>query len=414
MRALVLGLVLLSLLWGAVPSVAAQDLNASLNSAEVEVPAAESEIEEAETGLPSAEADYQAHAMKARPVDRAAATAHARVARLQSQLASQQREAAAKVTAIEAKRQDESDEQSQQVKRGIAFGIAALVAAALALAWGWFRASAAVAALTEIKLEQALGVCIGGGFLLLVIGAAIGGIIGSLILLLAIVFCVSLLMARHSAEIQRGKAKAITGRERFPSWSGPALAAVMGILALFGFGGAIFASGPAVEPASAELIKRAHGEEGKAAESQLADLEAAEERLQAKAAKLDAVREAAAERLATVRSNVSDAKDRLARAESRVRHLSDRLVALTEREERQEQKAIEETERQEEREREEIEETEAEECDPNYSGCLDPNAIDYDCEGGSGDGPLYTGTVEVLGVDHYGLDDDGDGIGCDP
>jgi hypothetical protein len=28
------------------------------------------------------------------------------------------------------------------------------------------------------------------------------------------------------------------------------------------------------------------------------------------------------------------------------------------------------------------------ECDPNYEGaCLDPNASDYDCAGGSGDGP---------------------------
>ena len=52
-------------------------------------------------------------------------------------------------------------------------------------------------------------------------------------------------------------------------------------------------------------------------------------------------------------------------------------------------------------------------CDPNYSGCLDPNALDYDCAGGSGDGPKYTGRVEVLGDDHYGLDSDGDGVGCE-
>lgn len=52
-------------------------------------------------------------------------------------------------------------------------------------------------------------------------------------------------------------------------------------------------------------------------------------------------------------------------------------------------------------------------CDPNYSGCLNPNASDYDCAGGTGDGPLYTGRVDVLGVDHYGLDADGDGIGCE-
>ena len=53
-------------------------------------------------------------------------------------------------------------------------------------------------------------------------------------------------------------------------------------------------------------------------------------------------------------------------------------------------------------------------CDANYGGaCLDPNAVDYDCLGGSGDGPFYIGRVIVVGVDHYGLDRDGDGIGCD-
>lgn len=63
---------------------------------------------------------------------------------------------------------------------------------------------------------------------------------------------------------------------------------------------------------------------------------------------------------------------------------------------------------------EETGETEASECDPNYSGaCLDPYASDYDCEGGSGNGPDYTGEVTVVGVDHYGLDADGDGIGCE-
>jgi hypothetical protein len=55
------------------------------------------------------------------------------------------------------------------------------------------------------------------------------------------------------------------------------------------------------------------------------------------------------------------------------------------------------------------------ECDPNYSGaCLSPTASDYDCAGGSGDGPEYTGTVTVVGEDHYGLDSDGDGVGCEP
>jgi hypothetical protein len=53
-------------------------------------------------------------------------------------------------------------------------------------------------------------------------------------------------------------------------------------------------------------------------------------------------------------------------------------------------------------------------CDPSYEGaCLDPSAADYDCAGGSGDGPEYTGTVTVVGDDHFGLDRDGDGIACE-
>lgn len=53
-------------------------------------------------------------------------------------------------------------------------------------------------------------------------------------------------------------------------------------------------------------------------------------------------------------------------------------------------------------------------CHTSYQPCLDPSASDYDCEGGSGDGPKYTGEVIVLGPDEYELDDDGDGAGCEP
>lgn len=51
-------------------------------------------------------------------------------------------------------------------------------------------------------------------------------------------------------------------------------------------------------------------------------------------------------------------------------------------------------------------------CTPGYSPCLSP-APDYDCAGGSGDGPKYTGRVTVTGSDPYGLDADGDGVGCE-
>jgi len=52
-------------------------------------------------------------------------------------------------------------------------------------------------------------------------------------------------------------------------------------------------------------------------------------------------------------------------------------------------------------------------CDPNYTPCV-PIASDVDCAGGSGNGPAYVdGPVQVIGVDIYDLDRDGDGVGCD-
>jgi hypothetical protein len=57
---------------------------------------------------------------------------------------------------------------------------------------------------------------------------------------------------------------------------------------------------------------------------------------------------------------------------------------------------------------------ESPQCDPNYSGACVPIASDVDCAGGSGNGPAYVqGPVNVIGTDIYGLDSDGDGIGCE-
>jgi hypothetical protein len=55
-------------------------------------------------------------------------------------------------------------------------------------------------------------------------------------------------------------------------------------------------------------------------------------------------------------------------------------------------------------------------CHPSYEGaCLDPTASDYDCAGGSGNGPKYVqGTVKVHPPDPFDLDADADGLGCEP
>lgn len=54
-------------------------------------------------------------------------------------------------------------------------------------------------------------------------------------------------------------------------------------------------------------------------------------------------------------------------------------------------------------------------CDPNYDGACVPIASDVDCAGGEGNGPAYVeGPVYVIGSDIYGLDGNGDGVGCEP
>jgi resuscitation-promoting factor RpfB len=51
-------------------------------------------------------------------------------------------------------------------------------------------------------------------------------------------------------------------------------------------------------------------------------------------------------------------------------------------------------------------------CTPGYSPCLPP-AYDYDCKGGTGNGPKYTGRVRVTGPDQYRLDGNHNGKECE-
>jgi PASTA domain len=54
-------------------------------------------------------------------------------------------------------------------------------------------------------------------------------------------------------------------------------------------------------------------------------------------------------------------------------------------------------------------------CDPSYPDvCLDPAVEDYDCAGGSGNGPTYVeGPIRVRPPDPFDLDREGDGWGCE-
>jgi len=57
----------------------------------------------------------------------------------------------------------------------------------------------------------------------------------------------------------------------------------------------------------------------------------------------------------------------------------------------------------------------AKNCDPAYpDACLHDGIGDYDCAGGSGNGPNYVrDPIRVRPPDPFGLDRDGDGVGCE-
>jgi hypothetical protein len=400
-------------------SAFAADLSSGLAAAEQQVAGAEEGIVQSEQQLQAAEARYRAAASETAPLVKDLGEERANARQLRESLATQERKAGAHISQLEDQRRREGDDHDRKVRDGIGFGLAALVAALIAIAWGWFRATAPVNALTQIELGQAIGVCVGGGLLLVVVGLVIGssngalGAIGSFLFWLGLILPTAFLLARHSAEVQRGRARPLLRRKRMPEWVSVATASLMFLLFLAGTGSALFADDASSQPISAQLREEAEAtSEGSGAEK----LEAAEEAVavaEGQASAPLARRSAAQEALADAKGDLRSVKHALARAEAGERSFTRRLLAVERREEREAEQEAEELAREEAKLAERQEEEAAEQCNPNYSGCLDPYASDYDCAGGSGDGPEYTGTVEVTGYDEYGLDDDGDGIGCE-
>jgi hypothetical protein len=400
-------------------SAMAQDLGSSLADSEQRVATAEAELSAKQQGLEAAEARYRAASRRAAVPVRDLNASRSEVQNMRRDLAAEEKSANARIGSLEQQRLQEVDDHDEEVRTGVGFGLAALVAALIALSWGWFRATGVVAALTRVELGQAIGVCVGGGVLLLIVGAVLGssngalGALGSFIFCLGLILPTALLLARHSAEVQRGRSRPLLRRERLPAWTSIGTAALMFVLFLAGTGSALFADDASSQPISAHLREEADAAtEGSGAEEMHAARNALA-RAQQRASGPVSKRAAAQAALADARGGLQDAEQQLASARSDERSFSRRLVALEAKEvreaEEEEQQAAQEAEEQLEKEENER----AAECDPNYSGCLDPYSPDYDCEGGSGDGPDYTGTVEVLGYDEFGLDSNNNGIGCE-
>lgn len=112
--------------------------------------------------------------------------------------------------------------------------------------------------------------------------------------------------------------------------------------------------------------------------------------------------EVAAKRERIRRRRAAAERERLRREAARIERAERRAARRAAAEQRRADLEAEEAEQEEQ----------ASGCDPNYSGCV-PVASDVDCEGGSGDGPAYTGVTTVIGTDIYDLDSDSDGTACE-
>lgn len=406
------------------PSTSAQSPEAGLTEAEAQAAAAESEASNLEPVVRLAEANLKASKEQAAPVRLEAERAANRVAATKASLRRTHLHAVAAVGEVEEERSDAAKDHGEKVASGVGFAVAALVLALITLTWGWFRASAAVAYLARIQLGQTIGLCVGGGFVAVLVGAAIGSAgglaeaVGVAILGLGLMLPVALLLGRHSAEVQRGRAKPVLGRERVPVRATQVIAALFALLVFFGLGSALFTS----EAESGEITSttRELAEDKEPSSQALINAEDEATKLEGEAAPLLAAVRRRQANLDVIERQLGKAESHLFAAKADAHGFARQLLVIErqearerEAEERAVAKLVARKEREAGEEAEAAEEEAAEECNPNYSGCLDPYASDYDCASGSGDGPLYTGTVEVIGYDEYGLDDDGDGIGCD-
>lgn len=422
-------------LFGAASTASARDYEAEIANAQSRVATASDQVVDLRTSVAPARARLAALKKRAAPTQRQARVTAAHVTAIKRDLATHRRHAAATATEIHDENQTAAEEHDQTLRSDIGFALAALAIAAIAFGWGWFRASAAVAYLTRKPLKNVVLALVGAGLVTLLVGgglvnaAGLLPVFGGLAIGLSVALPIALLLARHSAEIQRGRAKAIFRRERMSPMVVRTVAVFFGLIFLVAF----IASLTRGEADSREVSARIQGQMKLASDSS-PQIKSGEDRTATLRKELAPLQKAIGER----RSNLHITEHKLYRAQAHLaaakndehrwsRELAEaqakeqrklereeeRAVRQQEREEREYARVLEKEERQ--AERASAEEAEAEACDPNYVGaCLHEGIGDYDCAGGSGDGPNYVaGPIEVVGVDEFGLDSDGDGIACE-
>jgi hypothetical protein len=175
-------------------SAMARDLGTSLVNSEQRVTTAEADLAAKERRLEEAEARYRAASKRAAAPVRELNTGRSEVQSMRRNLAAEEKRADTRIAALEQQRRQEVDDHDEEVRTGVGFGLAALVAGLIALGWGWFRATGVVAALTRIELGQAIGLCVGGGLLVLIVGAVLGSSTGALGAVGSFIFCLGLIL----------------------------------------------------------------------------------------------------------------------------------------------------------------------------------------------------------------------------
>lgn len=389
-----------------------QDLSAVLSGAEADAASAEAQVAEARAEVAPAQRRYAALSARARPARTEARAARSEVRATKTTIAARRRAAELRIARIEADHQSQFENHEDAVQGGIGLALAALVIAGLALCWGWFRASAPVAWLVAQRRSQAIGLCVGGGTVTVIVGAALsgaGGRLGAIGVFLAVLgLCAAFAfpIARHSAQVQAARERPLLGRERLPAWLNRSVAVIAGVLCLALLVGALFSSGPQAMHIDAGMRQVAAGFVATNAKRSLVTAEARVATLERRAARLGNLQSAARTALRTARGELASAQSRLAAAEDEISRVT-RQIEVSERQEAhrlqtEERKAIEAEER-------------AQACDSSYEGeCLKDGIGDYDCAGGSGNGPNYVySEVRVVGPDVFGLDANGNGIGCE-
>lgn len=422
-------------LLAATSTASARDYEAEIATAQSRVATTSDEVVDLRTSVAPARARLTAAEEQAAPTQRQARATAADVSAIKRDVAIHHRHATGAAAQIHDENQSASEKHDQKVHLDIGLALAALAIAAIALAWSWFRASAAVAYLTRNPLKNVVLAVVGGGLAALLVAGGLTGaggfvaVVGGLILGLSIALPVALLLARHSAEIQRGRANAIFRRERMSPMVTQIVAGFFGLIFLV-----TFVAGLTQGEASSRQVSAQIQDQMKLAADSSPQIKSGEDRAAILRKELVPLRKAIGER----RSNLHTAEHKLHRAQT---HLADarnderrwsrefaeaqakeqrklereeaRAERQQEKEGREYERALEKEEREAEKQR--SEEAEAEACDPNYEGaCLHEGIGDYDCAGGSGNGPNYVeGPIEVVGVDEFGLDSDGDGIACE-